>query len=99
MIIDLSNITFTNDFFSKMLPDGSMLVLNRLDENLFEDGKECTVKAISIEVQDYDGNIITCPCVIGLGNDLIKINTEYKEYEGKVLSPDNMAMCTIEVYE
>lgn len=98
MIIDLSKVTFTNDFFSTMLPDGSMLVLNKVDEDFLSGTAECIVKAINIEIQSED-EAISCPCVIGLGNDLMQINTDYKEYEGKVLTPDNMMYCTIEVYE
>jgi hypothetical protein len=106
MIIDLSKITFTNDFFSTMLPDGSLLVLNKVDEDFLsgadEDflsgADECIVKAINTEIQNEE-EAISCPCVIGLGNDLMQINTDHKEYEGKVLTPDNMMYCTIEVYE
>lgn len=101
MIIDLAKITFTNDFFSTMLPDGKYLVLNKVDESLkLDNGQtEYPIKAINIEVQDIEGNVSSCPCVIGMGNELTQISTEHKEYEGKVLTPDNMVFCTIEVYE
>lgn len=98
MTIDLSKVTFTNDFFSTMLPDGDLLVLNKVDEDFLSGTAECIIKAINIEIQSED-EAISCPCVIGLGNDLMQINTDYKEYEGKVLTPDNMMYCTIEVYE
>ena len=99
MQINLDKVTFINDFFSTMLPDGSMLVLNKVDEDLVAEGAECIIKSVNIEIQDTQGNVITCPCVIGLGNDLMQITTNHKEYEGEVLSPDNMVYCTIEVYE
>lgn len=99
MQINLDKVTFINDFFSTMLPDGSMLVLNKVDEDLVAEGAECIIKSVNIEIQDTQGNVITCPCVIGLGNDLMQITTNHKEYEGAVLSPDNMVYCTIEVYE
>lgn len=99
MQISLDKVTFINDFFSTMLPDGSMLVLNKVDEDLVAEGAECIIKSVNIEIQDTQGNVITCPCVIGLGNDLMQITTNHKEYEGVVLSPDNMVYCTIEVYE
>lgn len=99
MIIALDKITFTNDFFSTMLPDGSTIILNKVDETFTASDSVCEVKVINIEVQDYEGNIVTCPCVIGMGNNLIKINTKYTQYEGEVLSPENMVYCTIEVYE
>jgi hypothetical protein len=98
MIINLDSIEFENDFFSITLPDGSLLVLNKVDENFTADEEDCVVKAINIEIQKEE-EYITCPCVIGLGNDILQINTDYKEYEGEVLTPDNMGYCTIEVYE
>lgn len=99
MIVELAKIEFVNDFFSTMLPDGSLLVLNKIDEDFLADEAECILKSVNIEIQDTQGDVISCPCVIGLGNDLMQINTAHKEYEGKVLSPDNMVYCTIEIYE
>ncbi len=99
MLINLDKAVFTNDFFTSQLPDGSLLVLNKVDEDFLSDGAECVVKAVNIEIQDTEENIISCPCVIGLGNELMQITTRYKEYEGEVLTPENMVYCTIEVYE
>ena len=99
MVVELAKVSFINDFFSTMLPDGSMLVLNKVDEDLVTEGAECIIKSVNIEIQDVQGNVITCPCVIGLGNDLMQITTNHKEYEGEALSPDNMVYCAIEVYE
>ena len=99
MLINLDKAVFTNDFFTSQLPDGSLLVLNKVDEDFLSDGAECVVKAVNIEIQDTEENIISCPCVIGLGNELMQITTEHKEYEGEVLTPENMVYCTIEVYE
>lgn len=101
MTIDLSKITFENDFFSTMLPDGKYLVLNKIDESMKYQNVEvvCNIKVINIEVQDVDGNATACPCIIGIGNDIMQINTDHTEYEGEVLTPDNMVFCTIEVYE
>lgn len=101
MTIYLDSITFTNDFFDTSTPDNHTLVLNKIDESLKIDdaGTDVPVKAINIELYDAEGEYITCPCVIGLGNEFIKIETKYKEYEGAVLTSDNMKYCTIEVYE
>ena len=98
MTISLDKLEFVNDFFSTTLPDGSLLVLNKVDEDFMTEDEECIVKGINIEIQK-EGEYISCPCVIGLGNDLMQINTDYTEYEGEVLTPDNMVYCTIEVYE
>ena len=101
MTIELAKVDFVNDLFSMILPDGSSLVLNTVNESFLAEGieEECVVKAINIEVITEDGEVITCPCVIGLSNDLMQISTEYAEYEGEVLTPDNMEYCTIEIYE
>lgn len=100
MTIDLSDITFTNDLFQTSLPDGSTMYINRLDEDFItESGDECKVKALTIVVYDEDDNAIDCPCVIGMSNDIMEIATDYTEYEGVVLTEDNMQYCTIEVYE
>lgn len=100
MTIDLAKTDFVNDFFSTMLPDGSILNLNIVNEDFVSDNlEECIVKAVNISVVDYNENYIPCSCVIGMGNDILQIKTDYKQYEGKVLTPDNMMYCTIEVYE
>lgn len=100
MTIELANIEFVNDFFSVALPDGSTMNINLVNEDFItSSNEECTVKAINIEVTDLDGNITSCPCVIGMSNDIMEIDTDYTEYEGEVLTPDNMAYCTITVYE
>lgn len=99
MLIDLSSVEFTNDFFSTMLPDGGLLVLNKVDEDFLAGNSECVVKAVNVEIQDVEDNIISCPCVIGMGNELMQITTKHTEYEGEVLTPDNMGYCTIEIYE
>lgn len=99
MTIALDKVTFTNDFFTIPLPDGSQLVLNKVNEDFLAEEGECIIKSINIEIQTYEGDVFTCPCAIGIGNERMKINTEHKEYEGAVLTPENMAYCTIEVYE
>lgn len=99
MTIDLAKAKFTNDLFSAMLPDGSLIVLNKIDEDFQVGSSNCVIKGVNIEIQDVQGNTVSCPCVIGLGNELMKINTDYSEYEGAVLTPDNMMYCTIEIYE
>ena len=99
MTISLDKVTFVNDFFTTPLPDGTTLVLNKIDESLLYEGELVEMKAINIEVQDDEGNAVSCSCIIGLGDNLMKINTDHAEYEGEVLTSENMEYCTIEVYE
>ena len=101
MIIDLSKLDFENDMFSTIIPGNSILLLNKIDESLkigsMEEG--VSIKAINIEINSFDGQYTKCSNIIGLSNDYFKIETKYKEYEGEVLTSDNMKYCTIEVYE
>lgn len=99
MVIDLSNVEFENDFFSTILPDGSILVLNKVDENLALDNLSAEIKAVNIEIQTDEDTVISCPCIIGMNNDYLSIDTAYTEYEGEVLTSDNMKYCTIQIYE
>lgn len=101
MTVELAKVNFVNDMFTTILPDGTYLVLNKVDESILIEGatEEMLVKAINIEIRGTAGNVVTCPSVIGIGNELMQITTEYKEYEGEVLTPDNMEFCTIEIYE
>ena len=92
MLIDLSKVEFTYDFFSSTMPDGSTLILNNISEDI--------VKQINILIQPIDGSAnILCSSVIGCGNAKMRIKSDYSEYLGKVLTEDNMKYCTIEMYE
>lgn len=97
----LANVDFTNDIFSVAIPGDNILILNKIDESLKieSEEREVDIKRVNIEVYTREGKAISCPCVIGMSNVYIKINTAYKEYEGDVLTSDNMKYCTITVYE
>lgn len=101
MTIDLAKVEFVNDIFSATLPDGSIIVINKVDESITSSAYtgQLPIKRINLEVMDTEGNIIDCPCVIGLGNDILEIRTDYKDQEGEALTPDNMELCVIEIYE
>lgn len=99
MNINLSEITFINDFFTIGIPDGGLLVLNRLNESLLTDDLQfLEVKRINVEVV-YADRTIKCSSIIGMGNDLLQIKSAYTEVIGEVLSEENMSKCEIEVYE
>lgn len=100
MILELKNVEFVNDIFSTVLPDGSYIALNKVEESFVSSTLEgtCDVSAINIEIITPD-ETIDCPRVIGLGNELMRIYTEHKEYEGDILTPENMEYCMIEVYD
>lgn len=103
MTIILSEVTFENDFFSVDLPDGSVLILNKVEESLLTEEGVVIINAINLQItknpSTNEEEYISCPCVIGMNNDILGINTDYTEYEGQVLTPENIGYCTIEVYE
>lgn len=101
MTIDLAKVDFVNEIFSAMLPDGGRIVLNFVNEDIVSSAYvgEQKIKGVNIDIFNVSGNRIECPCVIGLGNEVMQITTEYKEHEGEMLTPDNMVYCTIEIYE
>ena len=107
MKIDLSAVPFTNDMFAIDIPINKTLLLNKVDEWLKsstpdEEGNfpEAVVKRVNIEVTDNNsGEKIRCPCVIGLSNDILSLDTEYTECLGDVLTDENLDKCTITVFE
>ena len=99
MVIDLSKINFVNDFFYADLSDGSVLVLNNVNESVKSEEEIADIKQINLQVVRLDSTILPCSSIIGLGNDILIIKTDYKEYEGKILSIDTKDYCMVEVYE
>lgn len=100
MELFLESATFENDFFYIEMPEGDTLVLNKVDESLGIEGySDVNINAINIEVVPVEGDRIKCPCVIGLGNNILEIVTDHKELEGKLLTSDNMKYCKINIYE
>ena len=97
MIIDLSEVTFTYDFFSTPLPDGNTLILNKIDEDFMSEDKETVIKGINIIVALADGSAnMLCSSVIGTTNDYFRLSTNYEEYKGKAMTSDNMQYCFLE---
>lgn len=105
MTLNLAEVQFENDFFSIDLPDGSTLILNKIDENIAtESGMNYVINRINVQITRTDENTEettyeVCPNVIGMGNEKIRIDSDYAECKGKVLTKDNMMYCTVEYYE
>ena len=102
MTIVLSEIEFTNDFFSTTLSDNRTIIINKVNED-FEcsSGQHtCTIDSLLIQILDTDGETLAdCTRIVGMSDDYISINTDYPEYEGQMLSSENMNYCEVEVYE
>lgn len=104
MEIKLEQEAFINDMFMVTIPSGASLVFNIIDEELSEKDHKSILNVNRINIQAItEENGITyytdCSSVIGLGDPVIKIVTDYKELEGKVLTKDNMHLCRVIVYE
>ena len=100
MILDLSEVGFSYDFFTSTMPGGNQLVLNKIDEDFISSGMETKVNGINIVVELLDTEeSILCSSVIGTSNDYIAVKSSYKELQGKTLDTDNMKFCTIEMFE
>lgn len=97
MTIDLSQITFDYDFFSAPMPDGSMLILNRIDEDMDDGTGTASVKAINVVIAELGGGSTLCSSVIGMGNSRLMITSAHEELLGKTLTEENMASCFIEM--
>jgi hypothetical protein len=51
------------------------------------------------ETLEEDVKKTKCPCVIGLGNDLMRLFSVNPDLESKPLSLDNVDECQVELYE
>lgn len=101
MEIYLKDVIFENDFFTIGTPDGGILRLNKIDEKLNVSVllEDVEINRINIEFESSEGIVTLYSSVIGLSNNLMKIQTNVKELEGEVLTAENMQYCTIVVYE
>lgn len=97
MVVDLSKVEFDNDFVYINCENGATLVLNKLEEAIADEDNSLTIRNINIAYVDIDDNYIDCNMAIGLSNDVVKLYSDYKELEGKVLTVDNMNLCKLEV--
>ena len=99
MTIELSKVTFVNDFVYINCDNGAILVLNKLEESIAEDSRSLDIRNINIAYLDIDNNYTDCNMAIGLSNAFMRLYSDYKELEGKVLTVDNMSLCKIEVFD
>lgn len=98
MLIDLSQIEFSYDFYSLPLPSGDTLILNSVNENFSVDKVAVEIKCINLVVALGDGpTSYSVPTIIGTKNQFFTLDTDYIEYKGKRLNIDNIKYCKLEV--
>lgn len=102
MVINLSEVIFTNGFFSVDLPEGKSLLMYNVEESLLTATSSFDINSIAIQIVSVANDTYTyedCSCIIGLSGKNTKIDTNYNEYKGKVLNSENLRFCTLEYYE
>ena len=104
MVLDLSGVSFENDFFKVDLPTGNILVINSLDESTDTGTDSTVIRRINLQLNYLDEDsqelfLAEISPVIGLDNEYLKIETDYTELEGCVLTQENFKQCRINVYE
>lgn len=97
MVVDLSKVKFDGDFAYITCDNGATLVLNKLEEAIPDNGNSLTIRNVNIAYIDINENYTDCNMAIGMFNDVVKLYSDYRELEGKVLTVDNMNLCKIEV--
>ena len=96
MLLELSKITFNNDFFTLSTKDGGEITLYNVDENI--DGLE-TKGIIILFKNSLKGIEVRCSPIIGMGNEYLKIVSYDKELNGKMLQKEHFTSCFIEIFE
>lgn len=100
MTLNLAEIEFDYDFFSTTMPDGSLLILNKVSESLPSKNGEVEIKGINIIIQPLGAEeYLICSSVIGMSNDYLSLNSDYPDLLGHVLTEDNLEYCTMELFE
>ena len=99
MTVDLSNVTFVNDFAYIDCENGGILILNKLEEAFTKGTGEVKIRNVNMAFVDVDDNYYDCNMAVGLENDFIHLYSDHKEQEGKPLTVDNLSLCYIEVFD
>lgn len=104
MILDLAGISFENDFFRLDLPTGNVLIINKINESTDTGTDSAVIDRINLQLNYLDENsqeffLSEISPVIGIANNYLKIETDYSELEGCVLTSENFSQCRINIYE
>lgn len=94
MTIDLSQLTFEGDFAETELPDGSVLVLNKVSEDVPGDANtSAPVDCVNLMVITVSGEYVQHTNIVGMTGSAVTIESDYKELYGSRLTGDNMDKC------
>ena len=100
MTINLSEVEFTSDYWEIEAENGNTLILNKIDEEFVMDINDVTyvtkVKRINIFLlPEGEEKQTVCSGIIGVKDKYVTVISDYPELQGKLLTEDNMAYCSI----
>lgn len=104
MTIDFSELEFTGGFAETELEDGSVLVLNKVDEDIpgDTDKESAHLDTVNVMVITAEGEYVQHTNVVGMTGSAVTIESDYAELYGASLDSENYEKCyavTIEAEE
>ena len=96
MIFDLSKVEFVNDVFKYEMESGT-LIFYAVNESIKRDDLEVPIKRVVVAIEDLSENQTILSSIIGLEKDGYLVSSNDSALEGKMLTTDNIASCTLEI--
>ena len=96
MVFDLSKVEFANDVFKYEIESGT-LIFYAVNESIKRDDLEVPIKRVVVAIEDLDENQTILSSIIGLEKDGYLVSSNDSALEGKMLTTDNIASCTLEI--
>lgn len=98
MIFDLSKVEFANDVFKYEIESGT-LIFYAVNESIKRGDLEVPIKRVVVAIEDLDENQTILSSIIGLEKDGYLVSSNDSTLEGKMLTTDNIASCTLETLD
>lgn len=96
MIFDLSKVEFVNDVFRYEIESGT-LIFYSVNESIKRDDLEAPIKRVVVAIEDLSENQTILSSIIGFEKDGYLVASNDSTLEGKMLTADNIASCTLEI--
>ena len=96
MVFDLSKVEFANDVFKYEIESGT-LIFYAVNESIKRDDLEVPIKRVVVAIEDLSENQTILSSIIGLEKDGYLVSSNDSALEGKMLTTDNIASCTLEI--
>jgi len=105
MVITLTSDLFTNGEYSTIFSNGHKQAHFRIVHDDFSSGgRTITLNKVLIIIVTYGANgeeisRVIGSSIIGVGDTVVGVKSDYTELLGKELNEDNMSKCTVILYE